>query len=84
MSLKVKLYAGLEAYLPAGAVDNCSQLDIDGSATVHDVIDRFNVPRNEAHLILLNGVYVVPGERDKTGILKDGDTLALWPKVAGG
>ena len=84
MHLILKLYAGLETYLPADARDNSTLLDIDGSTTVHDVIDRFKVPRNEAHIILLNGVFVVPGERDKAGIFKDGDTMALWPKVAGG
>ena len=84
MHLKIKLYAGLEAYLPGDAVDNSSLMEIDGATTVHDVIDRFKVPRNEAHLILLNGVFIIPDERDKAGIFKDGDTLALWPKIAGG
>ena len=84
MHLNLKLYAGLGAYLPADAVDNSIRLDIDGSTTVNDIIDRLHVPRNEAHLILLNGLFVIPDERDKAGTFKDGDTLALWPKVAGG
>ena len=84
MNLELKLFAGLEDYLPADAVDNSVRLDIHESTTVHDIIDRFQVPRKDAHLILLNGVFIVPEERDKAGIFKDGDTLALWPKVAGG
>jgi molybdopterin converting factor small subunit len=32
---------------------------------------------------VLNGVYVHPSERDQA-ILRDGDTLAVWPPVAGG
>ena len=84
MDLNVKLYAGLEAYLPADAVDNSIQLTIEKSTTVYDILDRCQIPRSEAHLILLNGIFVVPGDRDKAGILRDEDTLALWPKVAGG
>jgi molybdopterin converting factor small subunit len=41
------------------------------------------VPRKLSHLVLVNGVYAHPDERD-TAILKDGDTLAIWPPVAGG
>lgn len=84
MRVKLKLYAGLQAYLPENSEDNAILLDIDGDSTVHQLIDRFKVPRQEAHLILLNGVYVESGARDKSGLLMEGDTLAVWPPVAGG
>ncbi|MGB9149478.1 MAG: MoaD/ThiS family protein, partial [Burkholderiales bacterium] len=35
------------------------------------------------HLVLLNGVYVYPPERQTTR-LRDGDALAIWPPIAGG
>ena len=47
------------------------------------MIDRYNVPREMAHLVLLNGVYIKPEDRDKA-VFNDGDTLAIWPPVAGG
>ena len=34
-------------------------------------------------LVLINGVFVAPQERNKP-LLRDGDTLAIWPPVAGG
>jgi hypothetical protein len=35
------------------------------------------------HLVLINGVYVPPEERG-TRMLAEGDTLAIWPPIAGG
>lgn len=83
MQLKFKLYAGLSEYLPPDARENTFQLELPENTTAHNVIDQFNVPRELAHLVLLNGVYLKPDERDQP-VLHDGDTLAVWPPVAGG
>ena len=83
MKLTLKMYASLGEYLPAGTIDNQLQLDIQDHTTVSEVIDRFNVPRELAHLVLINGIFIKPEERDNHG-LNDGDTLAIWPPVAGG
>ena len=84
MRVKVKLYAGLQNYLPADANANSSLLEIDADTTVCQIIEKFQIPLHEAHLILLNGVFVEPGTRNRAGLLREGDTLAIWPPVAGG
>ncbi len=81
--ISLKLYASLSEYLPANADGNIVRVEIDDSATPYQVLDRFRVPRQEAHLVLLNGVYVKPEARDQPAF-RDGDTLAIWPPVAGG
>ncbi len=83
MKIQLKLYALLSDYLPAGADRNAVQIEIDGQTTAFDVIDRFHIPRELAHLVLLNGAYLKPEERAKPAF-KEGDTLAVWPPVAGG
>lgn len=83
MKLILKLYAGLTDYLPPDAVDNKLTLEISRHITAYEVIDRYKVPREMAHLVLLNGVYVNPEDRNKA-VFNDGDTLAIWPPVAGG
>lgn len=83
MKLKFKLYAGLDQYLPAGAQDHCVLVEVDPDATANSIIDRFGVPREKAHLVLLNGEFIAPGQRDRP-TFKEGDTLAVWPPVAGG
>lgn len=83
MRLTLKLYATLAEYLPASARDNQVALELPGEPTPHSVLDQFKVPHARAHLLLVNGNYVPPGERD-TSCLREGDVLAAWPPVAGG
>ena len=85
MQITFKLYAGLTSYLPEGTEDkHAVSLDVPAETTVYDLIDRFRVPREMAHLVLLNGVYLAPEERNKPGRIGESDTLAIWPPVAGG
>ena len=79
----VKLFASLGDYLPAGAKEHATALDLDGESSVWSVLDRLNVPRERCHLVLLNGIFVPPGKRGDT-VLSDGDTVSAWPPVAGG
>lgn len=83
MEITFKLYAGLSQYLPDDAVRNAINLNISTSETAYSILEKFNVPKESAHLILLNGVYLDADEREKA-TFKEGDTLAVWPPVAGG
>jgi len=83
MKLNFKLFAGLGEYLPANARDNTTVVDIDENDSVFDVIARFNIPAEMIHLVLVNGVYLHPEQRSAANF-KEGDTLAIWPPVAGG
>jgi sulfur carrier protein ThiS len=83
MQITVKLYAMLSAYLPPGAERNVGTLTVPESSTVKSVIKQLNVPPEMAHLVLVNGTFVAPEARSET-VLREGDTLALWPPVAGG
>jgi len=83
VQIEFRLFASLVEYLPANASKHSIFLDVPDGTTIYDVIDRFKVPREKAHLVILNGVYVHFEERD-TYKLQEGDALALWPPVAGG
>ena len=84
MAITFKLYATLQDLLPAGAVRNAVPIEIRTDASLNEVIDRFKVPRELAHLVLVNGVFVREADRDAPGALAAGDVLAIWPPVAGG
>lgn len=83
MNITLKCFAGLKRHLPAHAKANQAPVEIAEDQSVHQVIDYFKIDREEAYLVILNGVFICPPDRDST-ILKENDTLALWPKVAGG
>ena len=83
MKITFKLYASLATLLPAEALNHAISIEVDDGITTLELIDRFRVPRKSAHLVLINGVYVAPEDRDKASLV-DGDTVAVWPPVAGG
>jgi sulfur carrier protein ThiS len=83
MNITLKCFAGLKRHLPPHAKANQALVEVEDDMSVHQVIDLFKIDREEAYLVILNGVFVCPPDRDST-ILKENDTLALWPEVAGG
>lgn len=83
MEITLKLYAGLSQYLPENAEKHTVTLEISSSETAFSILDKFNVPKESAHLVLLNGVYLGAEERENLKF-SEGDTLAIWPPVAGG
>lgn len=83
-SATIKLYASLADYLPAGAKDNAIRVALKAEeSTVSAALTELQVPQEKCHLVLLNGIFVPPGNRASCTI-KDGDTVAVWPPVAGG
>ena len=84
MRITFKLFAMLQDYLPAEAKKtNALALDLDDGTTVAQVVERYALPPRLVHLVLIDGSFVAPGDRAGR-VLKDGETLAIWPPVAGG
>lgn len=84
MKITFKLYATLQDLLPAGAVKNAVAIEVPDTVSLNQIIDQFKVPRELAHLVLVNGVFQCTEDRDAPGMLKEDDVLAIWPPVAGG
>lgn len=88
MQITFKLHATLTDFLPRDADGrkphhNQLRIDVPEGCDVQSVIDRFNLPPRQVHLVLVNGVYVAPATRSAR-TLSDGDALAVWPPIAGG
>lgn len=83
MKIELKLYASLGKYLPESAVRNVAEIDVGDGDCPHSILLEHGVPLEDCHLVLVNGVYLAPSERDDHE-LKAGDALAVWPPVAGG
>ena len=79
----VKLFASLGGYLPSGSHENAFSMALPDPPTIGGILASLKVPREQCHLVLVNGTFVPPSLRsDKR--LHEGDTLAVWPPVAGG
>lgn len=88
MRITFKAFATLGEYLPRqhgghARSGNELPLDVEEGTTLQAVIDRFPLPRPLVHLVLVNGEYILPAERERH-VLRDGDAVAIWPPIAGG
>jgi sulfur carrier protein ThiS len=87
MKIRAKLYANLGGYLPEGSATgptgNEADMEVDEGATIISVFERLALPAELCHLVLVNGLFIPPVERDGH-VLVEGDHLAVWPPVAGG
>jgi sulfur carrier protein ThiS len=83
-----KLFATLGDHLPPELdghrrTGNQLPVDVAEGTALQALIDRFALPRDLIHLVLVNGAYVPPGLRAQHR-LREGDAVAIWPPIAGG
>ena len=83
MKITFKLFATLSDYLPPQKQGNIVELDVAEGSTIADLVKQFNLPIQLVHLVLVNGKYIKPEDRN-THLLIENDVLAIWPPVAGG
>lgn len=84
MKITFKLFATLQDYLPPeGKKTNALSLELEEGTTVDHLVKRFGLPEKLVHLVLIDGNFVPPAERSVRA-LREGETLAIWPPVAGG
>lgn len=83
MQVQLQLYASLMQFLPPGADRHRYRAEVEEGISVNAFLDHYHVPREHAHLVLQNGVFVHCDDRDAT-LLSEGDVIAVWPPVAGG
>jgi sulfur carrier protein ThiS len=79
MNIQVALYAGLTRFLPRGAQNRTATLEVPDGATVLDVMRQLGVPDD------VPCISVVDGKRATTEVvLRDRETLSLFPPLTGG
>ncbi len=83
MWVQLELYASLMQYLPPEADRHRFRTQVPEGTSVNAFLDQYRVPREKAHLVLRNGVFLYCEERDDA-LLSEGDVIAVWPPVAGG
>ena len=80
MRVEVRLYATFAKYAPTPHAGDPSDLEVESTASVIDVICRLGIPEDDVHLSIVNGRII----HDRSHILQDGDRVGLFPPVGGG
>lgn len=78
MKITVKLFATLRDHMHNHSNGAC-EVAVHETATVQDVLALFRIPDDIPKIILINGVQKSTGDT-----LHDGDTLSVFPPIAGG
>jgi sulfur carrier protein len=74
MKIVVKLFANLRDFGP-----KYQELEIPENFTLHDLVNKLGIPENYPMIKLINGEFA-----ELNCSLKEGDTVALFPPIAGG
>lgn len=83
MKITLELFASLMQLLPEGSSLHATTLEVEESTTLNEVIDQMKIPRELAHIVLINGEFKCGDDRDVPWF-KEGDKVSIWPPVAGG
>ena len=82
MKINLKLYGGLEEYLPENSSKNQSSIDIRNGCSVEHALNTYGVPLEKCKIVMVNGIHIIPKDRANT-ILSNSDSLAVWPQSTG-
>ena len=74
MKLEIKLFATLRKFNPS-----VEEIELDDGLRVIDFLDRVGIPPSEVAVVLVDGRHV-----NLEQPLHDGETVALFPAIAGG
>ena len=82
MKITLKFYTKLAKYLPENSSKNQAIIEIDENCDVEQALDKYGVPSDQRHLVMVNGVHITQEERT-TRVLSESDNLAVWPPTTG-
>lgn len=79
IQVRLKLIANLRQFLPAGAQRGTCMLHVPAGSSIGELLERVGVPEPGGEVVLLNG-------RDARldDFVQEGDTVAVFPRIAGG
>jgi sulfur carrier protein ThiS len=79
MHVTVKLYATLHRYGQGQQAGAPFEIELPEAASLHDLIDQLKIPPEETRITFVNGII-----EETDHILKDGDTVGMFPPIGGG
>ncbi|MCP4472159.1 MAG: MoaD/ThiS family protein [Gammaproteobacteria bacterium] len=79
MQITLELFAFLMPLLPPGSSMHAVELEVDDDLTLNNLIDQMKIPREQAHIVLVNGGFKCGADRDEP-CFQTGDRVSIWPQ----
>jgi sulfur carrier protein ThiS len=83
IEITLKLFAMLERWLPEGAARNEIRVAVPAGTTPADIVAALDLPVALCAIVLVDGRFV-EHEARATRALAAGESLSIWPPIAGG
>lgn len=84
MRIHVRLFASLRDRFPSGDRGR-GEIELDDHASLADLIERLEIPDPLAQMVLVDGLQEPRGREERARrILEDGQTVSIFPPIAGG
>jgi molybdopterin converting factor small subunit len=85
ITIRVKMFHHLVKYLPAQSEGGSVMVPLEHGATLQELLTWMGIPDEEAKIVLINGQSQGVCTTIKMNpMLSDGDTVSIFPPVAGG
>ena len=84
MRINVRLFANLRDRFPQSARGR-GEVELDDGASLDDLIEQLEIPESLAQMVLIDGQQIPRGSEARTDrILEEGETVCIFPPLAGG
>jgi molybdopterin converting factor small subunit len=84
MEIELKLFMFFKKFGPPDQVDGRSRMQIEPGTRFIDILNTINMPVEEDKIIVINGISHKQCDEVNELEIKDGDTVAIFPPIAGG
>ena len=84
MRIRVRLFASLRDRFPSGDRGR-GEVELNEGATLADLIERLEIPDPLAQMVLIDGLQQPKSREERARrTLEDGQTVSIFPPIAGG
>lgn len=84
MEIELKLFMQFRQFLPEGAQKGIARLHVPEGTTFAGLLQHLGMPGPEDKIIVINGISHKQGPAVDAVQLQEGDTVAIFPPIAGG
>ena len=84
INIELRMFMTFKQYLPEGSSEGKAKMSLDYGATFEDLLNILNMPIELIKIVIINGIIQVNSDAVIARVLKEGDTISIFPPVGGG